>query len=46
MRTPNSATNKDASGRQDVDLRDLTRSMIRFFLSSWVPKCEMSIERK
>src|ERR1700746_1511679 len=30
MRTPNSATNKDASGRQDVDLRDLTRSMIRF----------------
>src|ERR1700687_2470165 len=30
MRTPNSATNKDASSRQDVDLRDLTRSMIRF----------------
>ena len=30
MRAPNSATNKDASGRQDVDLRGLTRSMIRF----------------
>jgi hypothetical protein len=30
MRTPNSAKNKDASSRQDVDLRDLTRSMIRF----------------
>jgi hypothetical protein len=30
MRTPNSATNKEASSRQDVDLRDLTRSMIRF----------------
>jgi hypothetical protein len=30
MSTPNLATNKDASSRQDVDLRDLTRSMIRF----------------
>jgi hypothetical protein len=30
MRTPNSAKNKDASSRQDVELRDLTRSMIRF----------------
>src|ERR1700730_4455723 len=30
MSTPNLATNKDASSGQGVDLRDLTRSMIRF----------------
>ena len=30
MRTPNSATNKDASSGQDVCLRELTSSMIRF----------------
>src|SRR5712692_2801196 len=30
MRTPNSATNKDASSGQDVGLRELTSSMIRF----------------
>ena len=30
MRTPNSATNKDASSAQDVCLRELTSSMIRF----------------
>src|SRR5260370_30507061 len=30
MRTQDSATNKDASSGQDVGLRDLTSSMIRF----------------
>src|SRR5713101_9790496 len=30
MRTPNSATNKDASSGPDVGLRELTSSMIRF----------------
>ena len=30
MSTPNSATNKDASSGQDVGLRGLTSSMIRF----------------
>ena len=30
MRTPSSATNKDASSGQDVGLRELTSSMIRF----------------
>src|SRR5207245_9970734 len=30
MRTQNSTTNKDASSRRDVGLRELTSSMIRF----------------
>src|SRR5438552_7280175 len=30
MRTPNSATNKDASSGHDTGLRELTSSMIRF----------------
>jgi len=30
MRTQDSATNKDASSGQDVGLRELTSSMIRF----------------